>query len=45
MGRRGRLHCLHQFDIEATVATVESIYLQALKDLAGTRRSAQVGWP
>jgi glycosyltransferase involved in cell wall biosynthesis len=45
MGRRGRLHCLHQFDIEATVASVESIYLQALKALAGTRRSVQVGWP
>jgi glycosyltransferase involved in cell wall biosynthesis len=37
MGRRGRQHCLHQFDIEATVATVESIYLQALSDLQQAR--------
>jgi glycosyltransferase involved in cell wall biosynthesis len=31
MGRRGRDHCLRQFDINATVARVQAIYLEALR--------------
>ncbi len=30
MGRRGRDRCLRQFDINATVASVEAVYLRAL---------------
>jgi glycosyltransferase involved in cell wall biosynthesis len=43
MGRRGRVHCLRQFDINATVASVEAVYLQALPDLERTRRRARPG--
>ncbi len=37
MGRRGRDHCLHQFDIRVTVAQVEALYHQSLRDLKRAR--------
>jgi len=43
MGRRGREHCLRQFDINATVASVEAVYLQALQDSQRTRRHTRLG--
>ncbi len=43
MGGRGRDHCLRQFDINATVASVEAVYLQALQDSARSRRRAKLG--
>lgn len=43
MGRRGRDHCLRQFDIGATVASVEAVYLRALHDSEHTRRRTRQG--
>ena len=37
MGRRGRERCLHQFDINATVAEVEALYRTSLRELKRTR--------
>jgi len=43
MGRRGREHCLRQFDINATVASVEAVYLDALHASARMRRRTTLG--
>jgi glycosyltransferase involved in cell wall biosynthesis len=43
MGRRGREHCLRQFDINATVASVEAVYLDALHASARMRRRTALG--
>src|SRR5260370_16028549 len=43
MGRRGREHCLRQFDINATVASLEAVYLQTLQDSQRTRPHPQLG--
>ena len=43
MGRRGRDHCLRQFDINATVASVQAVYLQALQDSERTCRRTRPG--
>ena len=43
LGRRGRDHCLRQFDIKATVANLEAVYRQSLDQLPGTRRGAWQG--
>jgi len=37
MGRRGRERCLHQFDINATAAEVETLYRTSLRELKRTR--------
>jgi glycosyltransferase involved in cell wall biosynthesis len=38
MGRRGRERCLRQFDIHATVAQVEALYRESLRELKRARR-------
>jgi glycosyltransferase involved in cell wall biosynthesis len=38
MGRRGRDHCLHRFDIKLTTARVQALYLEAL-DRKRTKRT------
>jgi glycosyltransferase involved in cell wall biosynthesis len=43
LGRRGRDHCLRQFDINTTVAGLDAVYRKALGDLAQTRRRACPG--
>ena len=39
MGRRGRDHCLRQFDIEVTVAGLDALYRKALSELRRPRLS------
>ena len=39
MGRRGRDHCLRQFDIEVTVAGLDALYRKALSELRRSRLS------
>jgi glycosyltransferase involved in cell wall biosynthesis len=39
MGRRGREHCLHRFDGNATAVEVQALYLEAL-DRKRTKRAA-----
>jgi glycosyltransferase involved in cell wall biosynthesis len=43
MGRRGREHCLRQFDITATVASVQAVYRQALDELTRTSYGTRAG--
>ena len=43
MGRRGREHCLRQFDITATVASVQAVYRQALDELTRTSCGTRAG--
>jgi glycosyltransferase involved in cell wall biosynthesis len=38
MGRRGRDHCLHRFDMTVTAAQVQALYLEAL-DLKRSKRA------
>lgn len=43
MGSRGRERCLRRFDLRATVAEVEAIYMRGLSDLTRMRRRMGAG--
>jgi glycosyltransferase involved in cell wall biosynthesis len=43
LGRRGREHCLRQFDVSSTVANVEALYREGLDRMPQSRRRPTLG--